>query len=231
MALSEDMKVHIQSWEKIHASRPWGIHPSEDLVRFVTRQYGRKINRPELHVIDIGCGPGANLTYLAREGFKLAGIDASATAIETIRKRFKKLNLPTNREKLDIRQGNFSKLPWGNNYFDLAIDIEAIYANPMEVIRNSINEARRVIKPGGAFFGKMFGTKTTGFNTGELYEPNTSRNPTCGPCGGFGFAHFFTREEIELVFSDFSSLTIDWIHRSDKGETIVIFEWIITAVK
>jgi len=231
MTLSSDMQRHIANWEQVHSTRPWGLYPSEDLIRFVTRRYRDAADRSAIRIIDIGCGPGANLTYLGREGFMLAGIDASTTALKNAKERFRAAGLEFDDRSLDLCQGNFAELPWPDESFDVAIDMESIYANPMEIIRACVGEAHRVLKPGAVFFGKAFGTETTGYGTGEIYEPNTSRNPVGGPCGGFGFAHFFTREEIEDVFSGFSELSIDWLHRTDRGESISIFEWIVTAVK
>lgn len=231
MTLTDDMQRHLEGWETVHSSRPWGEHPSEDLIRFMVRRYRDTVDRSAIRIIDIGCGPGANLTFLAREGFTLAGIDASDTAISNARQRIQDAGIEIDDAALDLRQGNFAALPWSDESFDVAIDMESIYANPMAVIRSCIGEAHRVLKPGAVFFGKMFGVETTGYGTGEIYETNTSRDPSEGPCGGFGFAHFFTREEIEKVFSEFSDLSIDWLHRTDKGGTVSIFEWIVTATK
>lgn len=225
------MERHLEGWERVHASRPWGLYPSEDLVRFMTRTFRDVSDRENIRVLDVGCGPGANLVYLGREGFSISGIDGSRTALQKAEQRFVDERIPGYPERVELVEGNFATLPWPDGTFDVAIDMESIYANPMDVIRSCIDDVRRVLKPGGWFFAKMFGTKTTGYGTGERVEENTSRNPTEGPCGGYGFAHFFTEEEVRTVLSGFESLSIDWLHRSDRSGSVSIFEWIVSARK
>lgn len=225
------MEQHLAEWERVHASRPWGLYPSEDLVRFMTRTFRDHPDRGAVRVLDVGCGPGANLVFLVREGFNVSGIDGSRTALDKAEKRFIDEKVPGYPERLEMRQGNFATLPWADETFDVAVDMESIYANPMSVIRSCVDEVRRVLKPGGRFFSKMFGTETTGFGTGERFEENTSRNPTEGPCGGYGFAHFFTEAEIRDLLAEFDSVDIDWLHRSDRSGQVSIFEWIVSARK
>ena len=68
-------------WENIFASRGWGAYPPEELVRFIARNFRTVPDRSQVHVLEIGCGPGPNIWFLAREGYAAAGIDGSPTAI------------------------------------------------------------------------------------------------------------------------------------------------------
>jgi SAM-dependent methyltransferase len=67
------------AWNKLFSDRTWGRYPSEDLVRFVARTFG---NGEGKSALEVGCGPGANLWYLAREGFETCGVDLSPVAVE-----------------------------------------------------------------------------------------------------------------------------------------------------
>jgi 2-polyprenyl-3-methyl-5-hydroxy-6-metoxy-1,4-benzoquinol methylase len=69
-------------WEQIFASRPWGKYPPEHAVRFVDRNFYRIPDRANTRLLEIGCGPGANIWFMAREGFGVSGIDGSRTAIK-----------------------------------------------------------------------------------------------------------------------------------------------------
>ncbi|MEV6238157.1 class I SAM-dependent methyltransferase [Lentzea sp. NPDC051838] len=68
-------------WDSFYADRerpvPFFVaKPDENLVSYVERGLvtpGR--------VLDVGCGPGRNAIYLAREGFQVDAVDISATAI------------------------------------------------------------------------------------------------------------------------------------------------------
>jgi SAM-dependent methyltransferase len=222
---------NIASWEQILATRNWGRYPPEELVRFIARTFPNAEERRALRVLEVGCGPGPNLWYLAREGFAISGIDGSATAIDLARKRLKAEGLQATLQKADLKVGNFAKLPWADSVFDVVIDIEAIYANQPSVIKSVLSEIKRVLKPGGWFFAKMFGPKTTGATSGKKLDARTTRNPVKGPLADTGITHVFTKREIRKELANFSLLNLDWVHRSDKNGRFSVFEWLVQARK
>jgi SAM-dependent methyltransferase len=102
--------------------------------------------QPGDSVLEIGFGPGVAVeaaARLAHEGL-VAGIDASGTMVDVARKR--------NREavkagRVDLRQGDAAKLPFGAEAFDKVFSIHSIYfwRDAAAVLR----EVHRVLKPGG----------------------------------------------------------------------------------
>jgi ubiquinone/menaquinone biosynthesis C-methylase UbiE len=221
----------VEYWEQVFSSRPWGAYPNEGLVRFIGRQFRGDVDRSNVRVLEIGCGPGPNIWFLVREGFQVAGIDCSPTAIRQAKEKLVGECLPCEPPTVDLRLGSFSSLPWSDEEFDVVVDIEALYANTMADIRQSVAEILRTLKPGGLFFGAMFGVRTTGSNSGETIEPGTQRQPIAGPCAGNQLAHFFDLQELTDVFSNFGQLTIDQLHRTDAGGQVDIFEWLVQARK
>jgi SAM-dependent methyltransferase len=228
---AELTKHNIAKWDRVFASRSWGRYPPEELVRFIARTFPEYSQRSRLHVLEVGCGPGPNLWLLAREGFQIAGIDGSAHAIDQARARLRDEGLERAAETADLKVGNFATLPWPDNSFDVVIDIEAIYANPVPIIHATIAETKRVLKPGGWFFAKMFGSQTTGATSGKRLDPRTTENPARGPLAGTGVTHVFTEREIRRLFSPFSELRLDWVHRSDNDGRFEFFEWLVQARK
>src|ERR1700693_1934264 len=186
----------VRYWEQLFASRPWGSYPPEELVRFMARTFRAVADKSAVRVLEVGCGPGPNIWYFAREGYAIAGIDGSTGAIERARVRLTAELLPIGPPQVELCVGDLGSLPWAGDTFDAVVDIAAIYANPMAKISAIIGEVYRVLKPGGVFFGKMFGVLTTGSDSGEAMEPGTRIAPTIGPCIGNPIAHFFSREEI-----------------------------------
>lgn len=216
-------------WEGVFATRRWGSYPAEDLVRFIGRTFRSAADKTRVQVLDMGCGPGSNLWYLVREGFTVAGIDGSPTAIRQARERLMAEKLPYTAPSVDLRVGDFTTLPWPDSTFDVVVDIASLYANPMKTIRATTNEIHRVLKSDGIFFGRMFGTATTGSDSGELIEAGTRSNPTAGPCAGNQIAHFFSRPELEELFARFQELSVDQTQRTDRNGEIQIFEWLVSA--
>jgi ubiquinone/menaquinone biosynthesis C-methylase UbiE len=106
-------------------------------------------------------------------------------------------------------------LPWPGQSFDVVIDIFAIYANAVDVIEQTLDEVYRVLKPGGRFYSKLWGTNTTGFGQGREIELHTFDEIPLGPCHDMGISHFFDIDEIRQRFGSFQIDAIDTIVRSD----------------
>jgi SAM-dependent methyltransferase len=218
-------------WENIYANRAWGQYPPEELIRFIARNFKATTNKSEVRVLEVGCGPGPNVWYLVREGFSVAGIDGSPTAIRQAQERLLAEKLPYHEPQVDLKVGDFSNLPWSDNSFDVVIDVEALYANTMDDIKRTLSEIKRTLKPGGLFFGKMFGEQTTGSDSGVTIESGTVQFPTTGPCAGNDISHFFTRDEFDVLFSAFSDVEIDQVQRTERCGSVQIFEWLVRARK
>ncbi|MBU6430483.1 MAG: methyltransferase domain-containing protein, partial [Cyanobacteria bacterium REEB65] len=142
------MKSWDPTWEKVFQGQAWGAYPGENVVRFVARNfYGKR--RDRVKILEVGCGPGANLWYLAREGFGTYGIDASPTAVRLAQERMAADGLGA-----DVRQGDIVNLPWPDRSFDAIIDVECLYANDRRATEVILREIRRVLLPGGLLFSQ-----------------------------------------------------------------------------
>jgi len=196
-----------------------------ELSGFIASAFPDIKHAPGLSALEIGCGPGANLWFLAREGFKTAGIDGSAVTIAAAQHRLAAEGIT---ERTDLKVGNFARLPWPAASFDVVIDIQSISHNPTPVIQTVIDEIRRVLKPGGWFFGRMFGDATTGILSDERIDEKTTRSALFGPLAGCGIVHGFSGDELAGLLSDFTNVHLDWVHRR-AGEAFDIVEWIVRA--
>jgi ubiquinone/menaquinone biosynthesis C-methylase UbiE len=100
-------------------------------------------------VLEIGCGLGLDLIRFAKGGARVTGVDLSKTAIELAKKNF-----AFNKIKADLRIMNAEALDFKANHFDV------VYAHGVlqytADIEKMINEAFRVLKPGGKFIGMVY---------------------------------------------------------------------------
>ncbi|MBI1861058.1 MAG: class I SAM-dependent methyltransferase [Deltaproteobacteria bacterium] len=209
----------IDYWNEKFLANEWGRYPPEELVQFIGRNF-KHGDRSCVEILEVGCGPGANVWFLHREGYAVSGIDGSMAAIDQAKQRLAKEN--AGYSPADLRVGNFSLLPWPDNSFDVVIDVFAIYANDSATISRTHAEVLRVLKPGGVFFSKMWGTQTSGFGLGQRIEDHTFENIPDGPCHNMGQTHFFDEIEIKERLRGFQTVTIDRILRtSDKTDNVV----------
>lgn len=216
-----------ETWDNIFKNRGWGKYPSEDLIRFIARSFYSVESRESIKILEIGSGTGANLWYMAREGFSVYGIEGSASGVE---QSIARLDLECPNWQGKIQQGDIIDIPYPDNFFDAIIDSEAISCNSMEDAKSIVNEATRVLKQGGAFFSKTFATGCYGENSGEKAGYN-ARYCKDGPLGNVGLVRFTSREDIELIFSEVTIQEVNLLSRTIDNQQHEIKEWIIHAVK
>ena len=217
-------------WEDLHSTRSWGKYPAEDLIRRVMRAHRDVETRQSTKVLELGCGAGANLSFFLQEGFQVVGIDGAPSAIEAAKERLKPFK--SENQLLELETCYFEDIDYPDASFDLIVDYFAIYANRMSVIDDILESAKAMLKPGGRFYSRCWGTKCEGFETGKILEPGTSENPTCGPCANMGTSHFFSLEELQDKYADWSSVEIfQTISREATNDDQVIEEFTVWAVK
>ena len=216
-----------EGWDNLFARKKWGSYPSEDLVRYMLRKFPNEETRKSTRVLEIGCGTGANLSFLAGEGFLVSGIDGSKVALEhAIRLLNKK------KYSCELINGDASNLPWQDAHFDVIVDIECIYSNSFSESKKIIAECKRVMKRPGSLFSKCFATGTTGEGSGQRIENevNTWRDIAEGPFNkGYGIVRFTSELDIFDLYNGFDELSWDYVSRSDWNRKIISKEWLISG--
>ena len=149
--------------------------PYEAVASFVYRHAPAR-PRSEVRILELGCGSGNNVWFLASEGFHVAGTDASERAIEYARRRLSDSGLAA-----DLRVAAFPDLPFADASFDLACERAALVYIPPEVATLALQQVQRVLVPGGKFF----------FNPYSGHEGSAEVGYTC----------YWTREMIEQSFA------------------------------
>lgn len=216
------------TWEQVFRSRPWGRYPPEELVRFIAIEFPDDSVRSQLKILDLGCGTGASLWYLIREGFDTYGLDGSKTAVEIAKKRLSEEKLGAS-----VNVGDLAALPYLKGTFDCAIDVVAIQHNTSESITRILREVRRVLKPHGKLFSMMIKRGSWGWGLGERIEPATLASIREGPFAGMGRVHFFSKHEIVgmLRTAGFRVTAIELSSRTRSSMTRVIAHYVVLAQK
>lgn len=155
------------NWETLY--REGGgraFYPWDSVVSFVTRRRGNRSAR-DISIIEIGSGAGANLWFCAREGYRVVGIDGSASAISAAHARLKQEGFA-----VPIHQALIGEpLPFPAATFDLAIDRAAMACNDPPVMSAGLAEIARVLKPGGAMMSTVYTGPCVGQCCGSPHYP------------------------------------------------------------
>jgi SAM-dependent methyltransferase len=214
-----------KQWEKIHKEKPWGKYPSEDVVRFIARNFFNK-TRKNIKILDLGCGAGANTWFIAREGFATYAFDGSHQAMIKCNKNVEQPSC--------LFQADASKIPVRDTVFDAIVDSAVISANTNRNAKKILKECFRVLKAGGKFFSTgLFLPETTGYESGEKVDEFCFRNLELGPLENVGTIHFFTRKSAEFLFKEagFKNIQIDSTIRTLENEKEKVAFLRVTASK
>lgn len=184
-------------WERKYSSGHVQRYPWDSVVSFVFRNAPRDRPRSEVSILEVGCGTGSNLWFMAREGFRTSGIDASPSAIATAQERMREESMQT-----DLRVGSFTALPFPDQSFDLAVDRASLTCVGRSVARKAVAELHRTLKPGGIIFFNPYSAAHGSRLAGVLHEDGLVRNITAGTLQGVGHICFYTRQDVLDLFAD-----------------------------
>jgi len=169
-----------QVWDAVFEARAWGRWPAEEVVRTVAR-----LGRGPLTVLEVGCGPGAQLWYLAHEGHRAIGLDISRPGLDRARGRLAEEGLVAR-----LVEGDACALPYPTAAFDLVVDVEAYAHLHEDGAAIAWAEAARVLRPGGHFLSIAFTSHTDGAGTGRAVGSRTYTDIPTGPLRGLGTVNF-----------------------------------------
>ncbi len=163
-------------------------------------------------ILDLGCGFGRHLAFLAEQGFKVAGQEISETALRMCKRALEEKNL-----RAELVHSSMVKIPFPDNYFDAVLCITTLAHARKSDIKQTVNEVRRVLKKGGIFFFNVPSTGDSRYGTGKEVEPRTFLTEEYGYGKGIlELHHFFTREEILNMLKDWQQVMVTE-HSMRKG--------------
>lgn len=199
-------------WERnVYAQgRHLNRYPHHAVVGYLHRRYGAVPNRSLVRILEVGCGAGNNIWCIAREGFTVAGIDGSASAIRHASDRFASEGLSG-----DLRVGDFAHLPWADASFDMVLDRSALTCAARPTIEAALDEVRRVLKPGGSFFSIIYSDRHPDRRFGASLGGGAFHRFTDGYFVGLGTAFFCSRGDIDALFGARFRMTA-LVHTSEE---------------
>jgi 2-polyprenyl-3-methyl-5-hydroxy-6-metoxy-1,4-benzoquinol methylase len=180
-------------WAQVDGTSKWE-QPEADVMAFAqTLPAGAAI-------LDLGAGVGRHALALARRGFAVTALDAAPEGIVEITRIAAAEGLT-----VDARTSFMTALPFADAAFDHVLSWNVIYHGDEEVLRATIAEIARVLKPGGTFLGTMLSARRVPSECAKAPGREISRNTWVleGP-GDKVHPHYFCngRDLLEL-FSAF----------------------------
>lgn len=125
------------------------LYPNEELLRFMGSYYFPMpvSERKALRILEVGCGSGANLWMIAREGFEAHGLDLSAEGLQLCEQVLSRWQVAAT-----LKQGSMLATGYPDSHFDAVVDVFSGYCFDEKDFNIYLDEVKRILKPGGRFF-------------------------------------------------------------------------------
>lgn len=186
-------------------------------------------------ILDVGCGVGRHVIYLAGRGFRMAGVDISPTGIDMTQAACAERGIA-----FDGKVADLTAQPWQADTFDAALSTSTIHHYLRAGILQALAEVRRVLKPGGLFIADFPAIDTLNHQrarrqaaAGELteVEPNTfvAEHPIPDDSDAHLPHHFSDEADLRDLLRDFEILKlVAALHEITlDGVTGVTGKWVV----
>ena len=201
-------------WDRQEALGEW-LTPDPHVLRFAKRRRDAGAET----ALDLGCGVGRHSLALARLGYVTTAFDASLAGLEYTKKAAAEEGLA-----LIFERGDMTALTFPEGSFDYVLALNVIYHGDAAVVRQTLAQVRRVLKPGGFYQGTMLSKRNARFGEGEEVAPDTFVKPGAG--GDKDHPHFYC-DAAGLVglFEGFEILSLEDVEQKGPGT----WHWYVTA--
>lgn len=216
-----------KEWDdQYRANAQMSIWPWSDLVSYVMR-YAPPAG-PACKVLELGCGPGANIPFFRSLGVDYYAIEGSDFIVAKLRE-----SLPDYASRIVV--GDFTRdIPF-DGPFDLVIDRASLTTGTTSEIRHCLEMVRARMSPGARFIGiDWYSTMHSDALQGTAREDGWSRTDAVeGQFVGLGSIHFSDRDHLIDLFADFKMQVMELkiVRKEIPQDGRVFASWNFVAVR
>jgi len=201
-------------WETNYTNKPkmFGLTPS-----FAAEEALKVFEKNNIsNIVELGAGLGRDTIFFAKNNIKVEALDYSKTAVMSIKKKIKELNLSklVSAKVFDVRK----KLPFKNNSIQ-GIFSHMLYCMALKnlEVQNLNNEILRVLEKGGINIYTVRNFEDGDYKNGVHIEDESYQND------GF-IINFFSKKKIENLLVGFSNMKIDRFNEGDFPRKLFIVQ-------
>lgn len=205
-------------WDDIYkADQQITLWPWTDLVSAVMRAFAGDLTGKR--VLELGCGPGANIRFFEEMHADYYAIEGSHAAC-------------LNTAHANVLHADFSEGFTAPTPFDLVCDRAAVTHNDTIAIERCLRSALAVLEPGGYYIGiDWFSTLHWSSSMGTKVDEHTRRDIPEGQFKDVGNVHFSDHVHLMHLFRAFDIVDLSHKLVSSKGNGRLFASWNIVARK
>lgn len=216
-----------REWDDVYGASKNNIEwPWSDVVS-LSHSFCKYLFNQNSDVLEVGCGTGANISFLKAKQFNYHGIDGNKKVIASLQNQYPEF-------KNNLSVDDFTLSNFFDKDFDLILDRAAITHNDNQAISSTIDNIYAHLKEGGIFMGiDWFSKNHSDSCRGSEVDSHTRTNIETGQFNGVGFVHFADKEYLLDLFSKFDILYLSekYIHHHLPVGGHVFSAWDIIARK
>jgi SAM-dependent methyltransferase len=139
-------RINKKAWDRVYREdgNVFRERPQEGMPQAVRLFEKNGVKR----VLDLGCGTGRHLVYLAKHHFDVYGIDIAEHGVKLSQEWLRAEGLRAELKVGDI----YKKLPYADDFFGAIISVRTLHHGKIGWIRGLVAEMVRVLEPGGFIF-------------------------------------------------------------------------------
>jgi SAM-dependent methyltransferase len=150
-----------EQWKSDEGRNKWLVpEPEVHATAHLLRETGAS------RAVDLGCGVGRHSLLLASLGFAVVALDGSDAGIAYAASK-------TMQHKIHFLIGLMTDLPLRENSFDYLLAWNVIYHGNRTIVARTVEEIRRVLRPGGVFQGTMLSKANRFYGQGREIARDT----------------------------------------------------------
>lgn len=151
-------------WREADATSKWAQPEPEVLAHFSGHASGAS-------VLDLGAGIGRHSLALTQMGFAVTALDAAEHSVQAISSSAAAAGLA-----IGTHCAPMTDLPFDRGTFDHVLSWNVIYHGDEDIVRTTISEVARVLRPGGSFIFTMLPTRRLAVEQARAQGREISRN-------------------------------------------------------
>jgi SAM-dependent methyltransferase len=202
------------SFKEQVARQAYNTAPVEAVIRTVSYHLRERFpdGQPQgLHFLEMGCGAGPNLIWLAQRGMTVSGVDICATALALAQEHLQRAGCAERVGRLI--EGSASQVPFEDGTLDGVIEACVFQHLGAEERRRAFREVVRLLKPGGVFVGYMLAVGHTVFEAKQAEQAPDDPGTVWLDQGGStlyltnaGLCHFYRKDELHELLEGCSTV-------------------------
>ena len=221
------MNKNQEQWINLHKQkRHQPRYPHQLVVSFVLRTF-----KQGGAILDLGCGAGRHLKFLAENGFEAYGCDYSSSGIQASQELLASANLKANFEIASV-----DNLPYDDEFFDGLICFGVLYYNDKQSIQKAAGEIFRVLKKGSKALILVRNledyryAKAKKLSKYEVIIQENDEKRSAFKENDMPM-YFFDKDEVKRVFAHFKNLEINRIRTSFDNDSYADDDFVIICEK